>query len=293
MHRFSLSSQRKLKTVLNFRYTAPKKTLWHLKTESLIPVVQSILPVINRFDDSSWPQNLQLLKGKKGDRIVFRVNSSPSCRESFVVKICPFLRFKHKLEYTLIRHHMFGLSEAANLVTAAGRRLNVPEVYGYGCVYDSFRLIKMSVVILEDLNHYRSVEALLGSIRGDDRKCEQILERTIPVFVGLYKAECNNIEINLHSVMLSENKSRPDAFILDFEGAKFHNKPSLEILMFEAASFVKWTPKLLTEAVITDWLFELFDAIEVDDSGVRKKLIERFNYYRGAKLHRKDRRKIR
>ena len=225
--------------------------------------------------------------------MVFRVNSLPSNIESFVVKICPFLRFKHRLEYTVVRHHIFGISEAANLIIAADRGLNVPEVYGYGCIYDSFRLIKMSVVILEYLNHYSPVDQLLELNRGDERKCAEILDRTLPVFVGLYKAGCNNIETNLHAIMLSDNGSKPDAFVLDFEGAKFHNKPSLEILMFEAANLVKWSPQLLTEEVINNWLAKLLDAVKVDDGNLRRKMIERFNYYRITKLHRKDRRKIR
>lgn len=289
---FSFGGRRKLKAALKFRYNAPEKTVWLLKNEGLIPVVQSILPVINKFDDSSLPQNIQLIKGNKDDRIVFRVNSLPSNMESFVVKICPFLRFKHRLEYTVVRHHIFGISEAANLIIASERGLSVPKVYGYGCIYDSFRLIKMSVVILEYLNHYSPVVELLELNRGDEQKCAEILGRTIPIFVGLYKAGCNNIEINLHSIMLSDNGSNPDAFVLDFEDAMFHNKTSLEILMFEAASLVKWSPHLFTEEVINNWMAKLFDAIKVDDGNIRKKMIERFNYYRITKLHRKDRRKI-
>lgn len=92
--------------------------------------------------------------------------------------------------------------------------------------------------------------------------------------------------------MLSDNGSNPNAFILDFEGAKFHNKPSLEILMFEAASLVKWSPQLLTEEVINNWLAKLLDAVEVDDGNIKRKMIERFKHYRITKLHRKDRRKI-
>lgn len=287
---FLFTGQRVSKDALKLQYKGQARTAWWLRDKDMIPVVHSIWPVINKFDDSSWPQNLQLLKGKKGDRIVFRVNSSPSNRESFVVKICPFIRFKHRLVYTI--HYIFGLSEAANLVTADNRGLNVPKVYGYGCIYDSFQLIKMSVVILEDLNHHSPVDEFLESNKGDDQKCAEILGRTVPVFASLYKAGCNNIDTNLHMVMLSNNGSRPDAFVLDFEGAKFHNKPSLEILMFEAASFVKWTPQLFTREIIDNWLARLFDAVEVGDGNIRRKMMERFYYYRITKLHRKDRRKI-
>lgn len=289
---FSFASRKVLKTALKLEYRDRVRTTWWLKDEGLIPVVQLILPVINRFDDSSLPQNFQLLKGKINDRIVFRVNSSSSNKKSFVVKICPFLRFKHRVEYTMVKHHIFGLSEAANLVTAANRGLNVPNVYGYGYVYDFLRMIKMSIVILEDLNHYSRVGELLKSNRGDEQKCAEILSRTIPVFVDLYKAGCNNIEINMHAIMLSDNSSYPDAFVLDFEGAKFHNKPNPEILMFEAASLVKQSHRLLTEGVINNWLVKLLDAIKVDDGSIRRKMMERFNHYRITKLHRKDRRKI-
>ena len=185
-----------------------------------------------------------------------------------------------------------GFSEAANLIIAAGRGLNVPKVYGYGSVYDSFWLTKMTIVILEDLSGYISVDELLKLNSGDEQKIGEILSRTIPVFVDLYNAKCNNIEINLHAIMLGDKGSSPDAFVLDFESAKFHNKRSSEILMFEAASLVKWTPYLLTKELIDDWLAKLLDAIEVEDDTTRKKMIERFNYYCITKLHRKHRRRL-
>jgi hypothetical protein len=289
---FSFTKQRILKTALKFEYRDAARTVWRLKDEGLVAVAQSILPAINKFNESSLPHNFHLLKGKKGERTVFRVNSSPSNKKSFVVKVCPLTRFRHRLKYTMMKHQMFGFSEVANLIIAAERGLNVPKVYGYGYVYDFFRLIKMSIAIIEDLNHYSRVDELLKLNRGDEQKYAEILNRTIPVFVDLYKAGCNNIEINLHAIMLSDNGSYPDAFVLDFEGAKFHNKPSLEILMFEAASLVKWSPQLLTEEVINNWLAKLFVAIKVDDGNIKRKMIERFNYYRITKLHRKDRIKI-
>jgi len=224
--------------------------------------------------------------------MVFRVNTSQLKRETFVVKTCSLNRFKHRLTYPAMKTHTLGFSEAANLIIAANRGINVPKIYGYGSISDFFRMTKMTIVILENLRGYTTVEKLLELNKGDDNKCAEIICRTIPVFVDLYKAKCNNIEINLHGIMLANRNSKPDAFILDFENAVFHNKSSLEILIFEAASLVKWSPNLLSEKVITDWLAKLLNAVNIKDKVVRKRLVERFNYYRITKLHRKHRRII-
>ena len=287
-----MNKSRLLKDVLKFRYRHSKVATFLLRSEDLVPVAQSVLSVMNKSEESSLPDDFQLLKGAKGDRVVFRVKPSQFNKDSFVVKVCPVFRFKHRLAYLLMKTCTLGFSEAANLIIAASRGLNVPKVYGYGSIYDSCRLTKMTVVILEDLSGYISVDELLKLNRGDEQKCAEILSRTIPVFVDLYNAKCNNIEINLHAVMLGDKGSNPDTFVLDFENAKFHNNRSSEILIFEAASFVKWTPYLLTKQLIDDWLAKLLDAIKVEDNTTRKKMTERFNYYCITKLHRKHRRKI-
>jgi hypothetical protein len=280
-----------LKRVLKYEYQY-SNTSWRLKDENFIGLVQSVFSVLNRFDKIPLPNNIEVLKGKKGDRIVFRIKLSSQNSESFVVKMCPFVLFKHRLRYTWMIKSGRGVGEAENLVIAAERGIPVPNVYGCGYVYDSFRLINMRIIILEDLLQYGSVDQCLQVDHPGEQQVAVILKRTIPVFVDLYRAKCNNIEINPHAIMLSKNGSVPDSIVLDFEDAKFYNKPSLEILMFEAASLVKWSPQRFTETAIMDWLNELLVSVGIDDVGIRTQLQKRFHYYRAAKLHRKHRMKI-
>ena len=131
-----------------------------LRNENLLPVAQSVLSVIDDSEESPLPDNFQLLKGAIGDRAVLRVKPSQFNEKSYVVKVCPVFRFKDRLKYPVMKTRTLGFSEAANLIIAAGRGLNVPKVYGYGSVYDSFWLTKMTIVILEDLSGYISVDEL-------------------------------------------------------------------------------------------------------------------------------------
>ncbi len=280
-----------VKNVLKFRYCHSKKAVFLLKNESMVSVAQSVLSAIDKFNKSVSPHDFEIIR-VNDRRLILRTASPEFPERSFVIKVSPLNCFKHRLQYHMIKDRRFGFGEVPNLIIAAKKGLNVPKVYGYGHIYGSCWLIKSCIVILENLANYTSVLELLELNRGNGKKCARILEWTIPTFVKFYKAKCNNIEINLYSIMLSNEHPEQDCFVLDFEHAKFHKKPSIEILMFEAASFVKWRPDLLTEQAINHWLAKLLDAVEIKDNTERRNLVERFNYYCVTKLHRKERREI-
>ncbi|UCE36783.1 MAG: hypothetical protein JSW00_14895 [Thermoplasmata archaeon] len=184
-----------------------------------------------------------------------------------------------KLKYCWMKYYRYGFAETANLIIARNRGINVPRVYGYGRIYGPFGLINKDMVILEDLAHLTSVDELLRLNRGDDKKCAKILSQTIPVFVSLHKAKCNIVYILSDAIMFSGEDSEQDAFVLDFEYARFYDQPSLEVLMYEAAYFAVSCPDWLAHRIINDWVTKLLDAVGIRDNAGRKKLMERFKYY--------------
>ena len=281
-----------IKTALKFKYRHSKKAAFWLKNENVVPMAQSAVSVIDKINGSALLYDVEIIKhGSK--RLLFRVNSSSSLKKSFIVKVYLLRHLKYKLKYHRIKYDRFSFSEATNLIAAGKRGLDVPKVYGYGHIYGCFWLIKMSIVIMEDLANYTSVRELLKLNKGDEKKCAQILSRTIPIFVSLYKTKCNHVDMNPGSIMLSNENSKQDVLLLDFESAKFNDKLSHKLLLFEAAYFANYCGAWVTERTHNEWRDKLLDAIEIRDNISRRELIERFNYYYyGERLHRKERRKI-
>ncbi len=282
-----------LKTALRLKYSDSQRAKWWLKNESLIPVAKSILSDIDKCYESASGHNVDVIK-KEDNRLVFRIKSSSSTEISFVAKVFPLLCLRHRLKYHRMKykHSRFAFGEAVSLLIAAERGLNVPKVYGYGCIYGSSGLIKMSVLILEDLVHHTTIGELLKLYSGNEKKCVEIMNRVIPIFITLYKAACNYINVNLGSIMLGDEDSRQNDFILDFEYATFYDSSSLELLMFESANLIKYCRAFVTNKTINEWRDKLLDAAEVRDLVSRGKMIERFNYYFSTRLSRKKREKI-
>lgn len=288
---FSLSKRRILMTALGFEYSDSQRAKLWLCDKSLIPLAQSVPPAIDTYSESASSQDVEVIKRDKR-RLVLRINLSQSGEESFIVKVFPLRCLRHRLKYHSMKYDRFAFGEAANLLIAARRGLNVPKVYGYGCIYGSSRLIKKDILILEDLAPRTSVGELLKLNKGDEEKCAKIFSRTIPIFVDLYKAKCNHIGSNISAIMLGDEKSKQDDFILDFEYAKFHNKPSLEVLMFEAAHFAKRCCTWVTKKTMNEWKDKLLDAVEIKDNATRNKIMGYFNYYFDTQLSRKERQKV-
>lgn len=194
-------------------------------------------------------------------------------------------RLEHKLKY-----HRYGLDEVANLLKAADKGVNTPRVYGYGHIYNLLRLVEASVIILEDLSGLSPINNIL--CKGTDNERHQIFMRTIPLFVSLYNAGCNHIDVNSGAVMLCENNLNPAVFLLDFQHARFYNKPSTEILMFEAAYFAKSCRDWISTATVNEWLDKLLAAVANNCMAERQKMIESFYYYFVAELSRKQRKTL-
>ena len=288
-----MSGSKLVQDALKFRYRHSKEARFWLKDESIVPVAQSVLSIIDKHYEPLSEPNIEILRrhcrGSSLRKLAFRIECKESPGKSYVVKVFPLRCLKHRLKYHRMRHHRFGFGEAANLLIANERGLKVPKVYGYGHIYGSYWLVKTSIVIVEYLAHQSSIEELLKSCGQDQNKCAQILNHTVPIFAGLYKAKCNHIDVNLGAIMFSLEDSQQDGSVVDFEYARFYDARSPEILMSQAAYFAKRWSDFVPAKAINDWLSKLLDAIEVKDDLIRDKMIERFGYYFSTDLSRRER----
>jgi len=280
----SLSKRRIIKSVLKFRYEDSRKVKWWLRDESLAPLAQSIADTIRNITHHALRSSVEIFK-LTDRKAVFRVEYPNGSGPSFVAKAFLLSRFEHRFKY-----HRYGLNEVVNLLTAMGRGINTPKVYGYGHIYGLLRLVEASVIILEDLPGLSPIKNLL--LKGTDDERHQIFMRTIPLFVSLYNAGCNHIDVNSGAVMLCEYNLNPNVFLLDFQHAKFYDKPSSEILMFEAGHFAKSCRDWISTETINEWLDKLLMAVNINHTNEVQEMKGRFYYYCKAELSRKHRKTL-
>lgn len=288
---FSLHKRRILTTALPFEYGDLRRAKWWLTDESLIPVAQAATAAIDAAGESGSSRDLEVLKSDER-RLIVRIASSQSGGDPFIVKVSPLRCLRHRLKYHSLKYDRFAFGEAVNLLAAAERGLNVPKVYGYGCIYGSCRLATKDILILQDLAPRVQVDDLLEQSRGDEKKCAAVLDRTIPTFLALYKAHCNHININMHAVMLGEEDSGRDDYVLDFEYTQFHDTPNPEVLMFEAGRFGNRCSACVATKTIYAWKDKLLDAIGIEAGRRREEMTGYFEYYFSRELSRKDRQRI-
>lgn len=289
-----MSKRRIIRSALEYTYASCPRAKWWLKDTSLIPLIESVQAAIHSFKESSSVRNFKILKqGERG--LIFRIEASPVVEETFIVKVFCISCLRQKLKYHWLKYsqNKFAFGEGTNLIIAAGRGLMVPKVYAYGRMYGACHLIQTDILIIEDLTNTTPIGELLELNKGNEIKCSEILGRSIPLFAHLYQAKCNNIDVNPGSIMLCSENSEQGAFMVDFEYAKFYDKPSLEILMFEAAHFTKHFKSIFPKEIIVDWLAELLATIGIRDHRIEEKLMERFDYYFDTYPSRKERARIR
>ena len=280
----SIRKRRIMKSALKCRCRDSSRVKWWLKDESVTPVAQSVATAIMEITNQTVPSNTEIIKSSER-KSVFRMEHPQHPAQSFIAKVFLLNRFEHRLKY-----YKYGLDETANLIRAKARGINSPEVYGYGHIYDMLGLVKVSIIILEDLRHLSPIGVLMRAKSEDERS--RVFMRTVPLFVRLYEAGCNHIDVNSGAVMLSDRDLDSKVFLLDFQHAKFYDRPSSEILMFEAGRFAKSCRNWVSDETIGDWLADLFAAIGLDDSDERRTMRERFEYYFDTHLSRKEGRRV-
>ena len=288
----SLSRRRILRNALKFRYSGLRRASWWLKDMNLAACADSVVDIIRSIISKAVPPDIEMIK-LTPRKAVFRVSNPHNSHETFVVKAFFLNHFSHRLNYRL-----YGLDETANLIQAKDRGINTPDVYGYGHVYDRLGLVRTGIIILEDLGHMPTIGNLLDTIPEIERS--EIFTNTVPLFVSLYRANCNHIDLGSSAVMLGNNSSNPPIFLLDFQHARFYNKPSLNILMFEAGYFARSCRQWISGEIAMEWADMILSNVGIKDQTQRQKAKETFEYHRQGKgrtptqttLSRKHRKRI-
>lgn len=290
---FSHNRQMVLKKHLRLKHTGSHKVKWWLKNKSLITLTGILFERISDTTDGTNMPGIETLKRthKKG---IFRVQHPEDADTSFIVKVFWLKHFSHRLSY-----HLYAMDEAANLITAANKGIKTPDVFGYGNIHDCFGFVKASIIIMEDLRNFSTIKELL-------QKCPEnehngLFNKTIPLFLSLYRSNCHHIDINWGSVMLSEDESNANIFLLDFQHALFHSKPNISILMFETGYFARACRDRISDQTAKEWVGKILDSVGVTDYNEQQDAKKKFEYHLYGKgrsatqttLSRKQRKKIR
>ena len=255
--------------------------MWWVREPGQVALAASVGAVLERILAGDRREDVHLFKANDR-KLVFRFNVPGGAGGSVIAKVFMLKKLRKRLAY-----RRYALDEAGNLLRARAVGIRVPEVIGYGHLRSRFGLVKVGVVILEDLHDRLPVGAVL------ERKppCERyaILQRTSSLFMSLYRAACDHIDVNSQGVMLSEHDADSEASLLDFQHARFYDEPSPGVLMFETGYFVRSCRQWISMGTAGRWLEELLDAIGVRDASEREKLRRAFRFYANADLSRKAR----
>jgi len=283
MIRDLLAKKAVIKSNLGFTYRDRDKNKWFLAGEHLIAAAESVAAAYCSARSEGAGLGSGVLK-RTERRLIFKFTSQMSGQEQhFVAKTFLLNIMRHR-----IKSYRYGLNEASNLLTAFQCGISVPQLYGYGIRYGGWGLPVANFLLLEYLSDYKSVGTALEESAGDEKECRAILMRTVPVFVSLYRAGCNHIDLHRGAIMLHGNNREPPR-LLDLHYARFHNAPNLEVLAFEMGYFSKCCSQWLAKDAFEEWMIEIFRQIQLDDDDARRTMKERIRTYTKIIKSRKQR----
>jgi hypothetical protein len=263
-----------------------QKSKWYLVNEKLIPAAESFGTAYSIIKNRNSGLQYSVLK-QADRRFVFRFEAEVEHeKKEFVAKVFLLNNLRHQM-----KSYKYGLDEAANLLTACQRKISVPKIYGYGIQYGKYGLPKMNILILGYLKDCKTIHDLFQESEGDALKCKDLLIRTVPVFVSLYKAGCNHIDLNSGAILMHSSYEEPP-ILLDFHYARFHSKPSLEVLAFEMGCFFSGCSRWLAQEMQEEWMLEIFCRIQLHDNDIRQIMRAKIEAYSQVKLTRDHRKSI-
>jgi len=251
-----------------------KKSLWNLRDDSRVSLVETVLSEMARLSTTSSPEALFFKRNAK--KLVF-CPVKPGTPGTCIAKVFVVGSLRRKLKYYL-NYYRFALDEAANLLVAKDRGIHVPEVYGFGHIYSQSGLEEATVVLTEYLTDRIKVDEALKQCASDVAQLSRTLLRTVPVFAELYRAGCNHIDVNGANILLGRDQADSPPFLVDLQNAKFHDRPNADILMAEAGRLAKTCQPWVSGELRSRWLTKIFDDVGIG-SATRSGLIQKFNYY--------------
>jgi hypothetical protein len=212
-------------------------------------------------------------------RIVLRCPMDDDSRTTCVMKLVFLPGLKRKLRY-----RCYGLFEAANLVRARQLGIRVPAVYGCGELLSRWRIPVAAAVLMEDLADYRSANELLRIGQENRRLAAELFDSALPLFVDVYRACCNHIDMHSHNVMLPVGCVGSRPALVDFEYAAFGTQPNAELLPLQAGKFARSCQRIVPKLNSASWFARLLDTVEISGLRRRDRLFRKFNYCRQHKL---------
>ena len=210
---------------------------------------------------------------KKGHRrFVFRLKfagTDPTAKP-VVIKSFPMISPKEKF----LRYSRYGPAEVRNLLEAARRNLPVPLVFGYG-QRRRWCLVLDTFIMMEDLAPRRLLGEMLTQAQGQPQEQAEILDRTLKMFVQLYHAGCNHIDTTRHSIWIGNNPA-DSTRVSDFQYARFLNKPSIKVLLCQAALTTRSCSDMVPAEILESWIEKLMTAAEIKNTVYWLKVYRRF-----------------
>lgn len=210
------------------------RSRWRLVDPEWAPHADAAALALARGHRPEDIDGVTVLRAKRG-RWVARIEIEG---RSAVVKAFPMRR----LGDVLRRWRHCAPAEAAHLGEAARRWISVPRLFGYGETR-RLGLVHANFVLMEDLRGHASVYKLLDEAADPEPLAAWVLPRTARLFLQLYRGAANHIDAHMNSVWLSRSDPSDDRLI-DFQYARFHEHPSWNLLVFQAAHFARTAPNL-------------------------------------------------
>ena len=264
----------------NLPYHRTDALSWYMKEEGF-PDDFPLEMISNALtEDKETPPEINYLK-KVGKRKIFCVNTR---KPSTVVK--GFL-FDDSFTKKLIRHKLFALDEASNLIIAKNRGLPVPDVYAFAQMKKGL-LCTQNLVAMEFLEGGAHPSDIFRKNIESHHAWEHVMDRVGKLILKLYFAGCNHIDAHGYSFIIDDHDESNDK-IIDFQYAVFYEKPMPNILShhlsfmgrrklahFSADYIDDWARNILVEAgdLDVDKQFKLYkELLEAKELGSYKRML--------------------
>lgn len=270
-----LSRAQIVKTALPHRVTRPGSD-WRVCDSSIEAAIDEILDALGGGSGTRVHWYKQTEK-----KWIFRLANGDVVKAMYL----------HTLPLRL-KYRRYARDEAANLIWAASKGIHVPSVHGIGARRSRAGLVDTAVLMLDELAGMRTVTELLQEAGDEMDRISAVLRATIPVFERLHQSGCNHIDLNAGNILLDPRNLQATPAVIDFKYALFHQRPSLEILMLEAARFGRDCTTLVPAEAVRAWFESLLDHLSVENERQREWCRRRFDCYLHVRLSRKDRQRV-
>lgn len=266
-----------LPAVLPTRHGHGTRGRWRLADAAWAPHADAVLEALARGHRPEEVEGVTVLRAKRG-RWVARIERAG---RSAVAKAFPMRRWGDRLR----RWRQCAPAEAAHLAEAARRGVPVPALYGLGETRRA-GLVHANYVLMEDLRGHASVYKLLDEAADPEPLAAWVLPRTARLLLALWRTGVNHIDPHMNSVWLSRTDPADDRLI-DFQYARFHEAPSLNLLMFHAAHYARTAPQICWDPKhFEPWVQAMLEEAGAGDPGP---WMERYREFFARKLSKAER----